>query len=136
MSKVKELSHTLDDMIRCGEDLIRVAQEVKAIFSETEPEPVAAGQKDSEQEPAAGAQGEAEPVNVPEVSVQDSVALDQDKGSLQLTDVRAFLAEKSRMGFTAQVKALLKKHGAGRLSEIAPAEYEALMEEARLIGNG
>ena len=33
MSKMSELSQTLDDLIRCGEDLIRVAGEIKEIFS-------------------------------------------------------------------------------------------------------
>ena len=35
MSKMSELSQTLDDMIHVGENLIRVANEIKEIFSET-----------------------------------------------------------------------------------------------------
>jgi len=31
---------------------------------------------------------------------------------------------------------LLKKHGADKLSEINPAKYEALLQDAEVIGNG
>lgn len=50
-------------------------------------------------------------------------------------DVRAILAEKSSKGFTAEVRKLLKAHGADRLSGIDPAEYPALIKEAETIGN-
>lgn len=49
---------------------------------------------------------------------------------LTLEDVRKVLTEKSRAGYTAKVKELLLKHGANKLSEISPDEYEALVEEA------
>ncbi len=58
------------------------------------------------------------------------------KPQLKLEDVRAVLAETSRAGHTAEVRALLKKYGAAKLSEIAPANYEALMKDAEGIGNG
>lgn len=50
-----------------------------------------------------------------------------------ISEVRWFLAEKSRAGHTAEVQALLIKHGVKKLSEVPPAEYEALMEEARKL---
>jgi hypothetical protein len=58
------------------------------------------------------------------------------EAELKLEDVRAVLAEKSRAGHTAEVRALLKKYGAAKLSEIDPANYEALMKDAEVIGNG
>ena len=58
------------------------------------------------------------------------------KKQLSLTEVRAVLAEKSRAGFTKEVKALLIKHGADKLSEINPTEYEALLAEVEVLGNG
>jgi hypothetical protein len=58
------------------------------------------------------------------------------KPELKLEDVRAVLAEKSRAGHTAEVRALLQKYGAAKLSEIDPANYEALMKDAEVIGNG
>ena len=47
----------------------------------------------------------------------------------------AVLADKSRAGFTEQVKELLKKHGADKLSAVDPAEYKALLADAEVIGN-
>ena len=61
---------------------------------------------------------------------------EEPKPELKLEDVRAVLAEKSRAGHTAEVRALLKKYGAAKLSEIVPANYEALMKDAEVIGNG
>ena len=52
---------------------------------------------------------------------------------LTLEQVRAVLAEKSRAGHTAEVKALLLKHGADKLSEVDPAEYPALFAEAEVL---
>ena len=51
-----------------------------------------------------------------------------------MEDVRKVLAEKSSAGFTAEVRALLEKHGGTELSAIAEAEYPAIMEEAKEIG--
>lgn len=59
-----------------------------------------------------------------------------EKKQLSLTEVRAVLAEKSRAGFTKEVKALLIKHGADKLSEIKPDEYEAMLAEVEVLGNG
>ena len=53
--------------------------------------------------------------------------------SVSLEDVRAVLAEKSRAGKTATVKELLRKHGADKLSDIAPSEFTALLEEAEVL---
>ena len=50
-----------------------------------------------------------------------------------LEQVRAVLAEKSRAGHTSEVKALLIKHGADKLSDIDPAEYPALLAEAEVL---
>lgn len=52
---------------------------------------------------------------------------------LTLEQVRAALAEKSRAGHTSEVKALLIKHGADKLSDIDPAEYPALLAEAEVL---
>ena len=47
-----------------------------------------------------------------------------------IDQVRALLAEKSGEGKTAEVKALLNKYDAGKLSGVKPEDYPALMEEA------
>lgn len=60
---------------------------------------------------------------------------EEEKKSVSLEDVRAVLAEKSRKGFTEEVKEIISKHGADRLSGIDPSEYESLLSEAKVIGN-
>lgn len=50
--------------------------------------------------------------------------------TITLEEVRRALAELSRDGFTAQVRELLVKYGAKKLSEVNPDKYEALMQEA------
>ena len=55
--------------------------------------------------------------------------------AMSLEEVRAILADKSRDGFTAQIRDLLQKYGAGRLSEIDPANYMALVADAEVLGN-
>ncbi len=55
------------------------------------------------------------------------------KPTLTLPEVRAILAEKSRAGHTAEVKALLLKYGANKLSAIDPSNYEALLAEAEVL---
>ena len=49
---------------------------------------------------------------------------------LTLEAVRAVLADKSRAGFTAQIRSLLQKHGADRLSGVDPINYKALLADA------
>ena len=53
-----------------------------------------------------------------------------------LEQVRAVLAAKSHEGFTAEVRGLLEKHGAVRLSDIDPGEYPALLKEAEALSDG
>lgn len=50
--------------------------------------------------------------------------------SLTLETIRAVLAEKSRTGFTPQIRTLLQKYGADRLSAVDPANYKALLADA------
>lgn len=113
MSKMKDLQMTLDQMIQCGEGMIAAANALKEIFSETaEARPEASDPKQTAKEPAA------------------------PKKEIKLTDIRGVLAEKSRAGFTAQVKELLIKYGADKLSAVDPKDYEALLADAEVLGNG
>ena len=52
---------------------------------------------------------------------------------LTLEAVRAVLADKSRNGHTAEIRSLLQKYGASKLSEIAPAKYKALLADAEAL---
>lgn len=55
---------------------------------------------------------------------------------ITLEEVRAVLADKSRIGHTGNVRTLLEKYGAPKLSQIDPANYAALLAEAEALGNG
>lgn len=49
--------------------------------------------------------------------------------AVTLEQVRAVLADKSQQGFTADVRALLEKYGAPKLSQIDPVNYAALLAD-------
>ena len=106
MGKTNELSQAIDDLHRCGDALIGVADSLRALFSGND------------------AEAEAQPT------------VEAAKPVPTLEQVRASLAEKSRSGYTAQVRELLIKHGAAKLSDIDPAEYPVLMADAGELGNG
>lgn len=48
-------------------------------------------------------------------------------------ELRAALAQKSREGHTADVKALLSKFGANKLSELQKKDYAAVLTEAEAM---
>ena len=52
-----------------------------------------------------------------------------------LEEVRAILAEKARAGFTNEVRELLGRYGADRLSAADPKHYAAIVKEAEVLGN-
>lgn len=53
----------------------------------------------------------------------------------KLEDIRAILAHRSSEGHREEVKGLLKKYGASKLSEISPEHYAALAAEAEALGH-
>lgn len=54
---------------------------------------------------------------------------------LKLEDVRAVLADMSRKGHTAEIRTLLQKYGAAKLSGIDPANYSALLKDVEGLNN-
>lgn len=63
------------------------------------------------------------------------VEKEEKKPVLTLEEVRTVLAEKSRNGFTSEIKALLKKYGASKLSEVDSKNYEALLKDTEELNN-
>lgn len=55
---------------------------------------------------------------------------------LTLADVRAVLAVKTQNGMTAEVKGLITKYGASKLSDVDPKHYPDLIKDAEVLGNG
>ncbi len=107
MSKMNELSQTVDELRTAARLLLSATDSLTDLFS--------------------GAGDSIEEVN------ETSKPAEQP---LTLESVRAVLAEKSRSGLTAEVKALLGKYGATKLSEIDPNKYHDLLEEVKVLGNG
>ena len=52
---------------------------------------------------------------------------------VSLEQVRAVLADKSQQGLTAEVRTLLEKYGAPKLSQIDPAHFSALLADAETL---
>jgi hypothetical protein len=70
----------------------------------------------------------------PELFASEPKASEREQNNLSLTDVRKILAEKSRAGYTEQVRLLLEKYGADKLSAIDPSHYKNLVDEAECLG--
>lgn len=68
-----------------------------------------------------------------ETAKKTEVPAAPEKPALSLEEVRAVLADKSRAGHTAEIRELLKKYGANKLSLVDPKHYEALLREAEVL---
>ena len=51
--------------------------------------------------------------------------------AVTIEDIRKILAEKSRAGKTEQVRELLQKYGANKLSVVEEQHYPSLLEDAK-----
>ena len=111
MSKMSELSQVLDDLVACGEGLIRTANAIREMFT-GEPEP------ERQPEPAA------EPV-------AETPA--EEPKRYTFAEVRKAFSAKSHAGYTEQVKALITSYGADKLSAVKEDDYARLMEDLEAI---
>ena len=114
MSKVKEMAMTIEDLRAAAAAISDAADWLAAQFSGNDDEATA-------KTPAAPA-----PAPAP---------AEEKKPELKLEDVRAVLAEKSRAGYTAEIRALLQKYGAAKLSLVDPKDYEALLKGAEVLSH-
>lgn len=110
MSQMKELSSYLDELRKAGKSIVEIATNLmeagQAVLNIADLLNTLFGKKE-------------------ETPTEEKV--------IEFTDVRAKLAEKSREGHTDEIKALLKKYGADRLSDIKPDDYAALMSEVEVL---
>ena len=130
MSKTKDYSMTLDEIIEAGEELVasykktastaeiilNAVKELKALFSENS---VATTEKP-----------EAKPL--PDKTPDKK----EEARTYSFTDVRGIMAGLSGQGKKAEARALLDKFGAKRLSDVKEEDYAALVHEAQVIANG
>lgn len=64
---------------------------------------------------------------------QPSVDKTKSEPQISIEVVRSVLAEKSKEGKTREVKSLLMKYDAGKLSGVNPEDYASLLSEAEAL---
>ena len=112
MSRMKLLLDVVEDMRSLADSL----QAVATAMDQNDPEDVAA------------------PTLAPETPPAPAPAAPPPK-AITLEEVRAVLAERSHDGYTDQVRGLLQKYGAEKLSGVDPKHYAALLKDAEVLGH-
>ncbi len=100
MSKMSELAQVLDELTACGEKLTATAEAIRRMFMETD-------------EPA-----EEQPEQKPEPEKKYTFA-----------EVRKAFSAKSHAGYTDQIRELIARYGADKLSAVKEEDYPALMAD-------
>lgn len=59
--------------------------------------------------------------------------VEADKKTISLEEVRSVLAEKSQAGKGPEIRALIEKYGADKLTDLEPSYYEALLNEVEAL---
>ena len=70
----------------------------------------------------------------PAQPTEEKTSAEPQKTEVTHDDVRAVLAEKSRLGFKNEVKALMKKYGADKVSALPQDKCAEILKEAEQIG--
>ena len=63
----------------------------------------------------------------------ESAAEAQQEKPATLEGIRALMAQKTQEGKSKEIKELLQKYGAAKLSAVKPEDYPALMQEAQVL---
>lgn len=63
----------------------------------------------------------------------EEVKPNEEEKVYELEEVRKILADKSRAGYTDQLRDLLQKYGAKKLSEIEPSKYKDLVQDVEQL---
>ena len=106
--------------------LLDVIEDIRSLADSLQAVATALGQSDSE--------NSTEPAPAPEVTPAPTPA-DPPPKAITLEKVRAVLAEKSHDGYTAEVRGLLQKYGAEKLSGVESKHYAALLKDAEVLGH-
>ncbi len=115
MSRIKLLLDVVNDMRSLADSIQAVCDAMAS--DESAETPV-------QEEPAAEPAEQPKKVAKPKAEKQPKITLEQ---------VRGVLADKSRSGKTAEVRAIIQKYGADRLSEIDPKDYPAVLKDAEVL---
>lgn len=119
MNHMNEISQLLDNIIVCSESMTKIAKLLKEFlpeFVDAIPQKTKAEQV-MEEAPAA----------IPEKKEEAAT-------TYTFADVRKAFSAKSHAGYSAQVKELITKYGADRLSDVKESDFPALMADLEVIG--
>ena len=105
MGKMSSLDLQIKELRSCGESIIEIANALAEMFSSQAAEDTPP-KPDSKAEPKAPA----------------------------FEEVRHRMTVIAQAGYSAEVKALITKYGARKLSDIDPSKYEELLKEADALG--
>lgn len=105
MSKMSDMATTIEELRNAAAAITDVANWLTEMFSTT--------------------------VDVDET--QESEPVSSAEPVLTLEQVRAVLADKSRQGHTVEIRALLQKYGAAKLSGVDPSNYRALLADVEVL---
>ena len=81
----------------------------------------------------------AQPSATEKAQKQDAAQAQPEKAEVQqeppatLEGIRALMAQKTQEGKSKEIKGLLQKYGAAKLSAVKPEDYPALMQEAQVL---
>ena len=127
MGTMSEISALLDEIKSCGNTLISIYDELYSLIDRKEP--------NEEEKPKTTRRRKTKNEELKtDTAAVEEVPQETPKPAT-LDEVRAALAERSRNGYTSDVKALIAKYGADKLSDVDPANYAALLKDAEVIGN-
>ena len=59
--------------------------------------------------------------------------VEPEKKAISIEEVRSVLAEKSQAGKGPEIRALIEKYGADKLTDLEPSCYEALLNEVQAL---
>ena len=59
--------------------------------------------------------------------------VEPEKKAISIEEVRSLLAEKSQAGKGPEIRALIVKYGADKLTDLEPSCYEALLNEVEAL---
>ena len=137
MGKMKELSTVLDEIVTCGETLVQGAEKLRDMMeiidglTECGKTLISSGRalKEYFSEPAE------EPVKKKAPAKKKQEPEPEAEITITKEDVRKVLSEVSQAGYRAEVIALLKKYGAGNITNLDAKDYAAVIAEAEELKN-
>ena len=75
----------------------------------------------------------AQPEKAQKAEKPETVAEAQQESPATLEGIRALMAQKTQEGKSKEIKELLQKYGAAKLSAVKPEDYPVLMQEAQVL---